>query len=61
MIIYESEKFKIEKKYNGVTLWTIDPGTSWLESHSIYYEYCEKKKKDLQEKSQSYFDDTVKG
>ena len=61
MIKYESEKFKIEKTPYGTILWTIYPGCSWLEAHSIYYEFCEKKRKDLQEKSQSYFDDLVRG
>jgi hypothetical protein len=45
MIIYQSEKFKIERDETGER-WTIYPGTSWMEANSIWYELSNKTKED---------------
>lgn len=36
MIVFECDKFKVEKDSNG-EYWTIHAGTSWIEARMIYY------------------------
>jgi hypothetical protein len=38
MILYQEEKFKVEK-IDGSERWTINPGISLLEARKIYFNY----------------------